>query len=87
MAVAFASWMLVYGHAPLLHALLGTDACVNQRTGAPLKWYIESADGEITLFDSGGYDSASGVEKRPATPEICAAFARQKVNARPRRIA
>ena len=69
-----------------MHALLGSDACFNQRTGAPMKWYVEGPNGDITLFDSGGYDTVTRVEKRPVTPEICAIFARQKVNSRPRRI-
>lgn len=85
-AVAFASWVFVYGHVPLMHALLGSDACFNQRTGAPMKWFVQDADGRIVLFDSPGYDTVTRVEKRPVTPEICAAFAKQKVSARPRKI-
>ncbi len=34
--VAFASWVFVYGHVPLMHALLGSDACFNQRTATRL---------------------------------------------------
>ena len=86
LVVAFACWVFVYGHVPLLHALLGSDACFNQRTGAPMKWFVEGANGEITLFDSGGFDTTQGAEKRPVTSDICARFARQKVNSRPRRI-
>ena len=83
---AFLCWVFVYGHAPLAHALLGTDVCFNQRTGAPQKWYVEDLSGEITLFDSGGYDALRGAEKRPVTSEICNQFARQKANAAPRRL-
>ncbi len=31
-SLAFACWVFVYGHVPLLHAVLGSDACFNQRT-------------------------------------------------------
>lgn len=85
-ALAFACWVFVYGHVPLLHALLGTDTCFNQRTGEPTKWYVQDADGRIVLFDSGGFDTASGAEKQPVTAPICVAFERQKTNDRPRRI-
>lgn len=84
--VAFLCWAFVYGHVPFLHAMLGTDACFNQRTGAPQKWFIEASDGQITLFDSGGYDVISGSEKHPVTSKICSAFARQKANAGPRKV-
>lgn len=84
--VAFGCWVLVYGHVPLMHALFGTDVCFNQRTGVPIKWYVENANGDITLFDSGGFDTITRVEKRPVKPEICAQFARQKNNATPRKI-
>jgi hypothetical protein len=86
LAVAFGCWVLVYGHVPLMHALLGSDACFNQRTGAPLKWYVEESDGHVVLFDSAGFDSVTGAEKRPVTPEICGTFATQKANNRPRKI-
>jgi hypothetical protein len=86
LVVAFASWVFIYGHVPLLHALLGSDSCFNQRTGGPLKWYAENANGDITLYDSGGFDTVTREEKRPVTPEICASFARQKANGRPRKI-
>ena len=84
--VAFACWVFVYGHVPLLHALLGADACFNQRTGAPMKWFVQDADGRIVLFDSAGFDIVTRVEKRPVTPDICSSFARQKANNRPRKI-
>lgn len=83
---AFVCWVLVYGHVPLLHATLGSDACFNQRTGAPQKWYVEGQDGQITLFDSGGYDVISGSQKHPVTPSICKAVARQKTNTGPRKV-
>jgi hypothetical protein len=51
-----------------------------------MKWYVEGPNGDITLYDSGGYDTVTRVEKRSVTPEICATFARQKTNATPRRI-
>jgi hypothetical protein len=84
-SLAFVCWVFVYGHVPLLHALLGTDVCFNQRTGAPLKWYVQAPNGEITLFDSSGYDTA-GTQKLPVTPDICKAFTRQAANVAPRKI-
>ncbi len=86
LAVAFACWVFVYGHVPLTHVLLGTDACFNQRTGAPMKWYVESANGDLTLFDSGGFDPVTRAEKRAVTPEICGLFQKQKLNGRPHKI-
>ena len=83
LATAFACWVLIYGHVPLVHALLGSDACFNQRTGEPLKWYVQEPNGDIALFDSGGFDTARATQKLPVTPAICSAFARQKVNGRP----
>jgi hypothetical protein len=86
LAVAFICWVFVYGHVPLLHALLGTDACFNQRTGEPTKWYVQDNDGRIFLFDSGGFDSVTGVAKQRVTTQICTVVARQKNSDRPRRI-
>lgn len=83
--VALLCWVFVYGHVPLLHALLGTEVCFNQRTGAPLKWYVQAPNGQIALFDSGGYDTA-GAPKLLVTPEICKAFSRQATNVAPQRI-
>jgi DNA segregation ATPase FtsK/SpoIIIE-like protein len=85
-SLAFLCWVFVYGHVPLLHALLGTDTCFNQRTGEPTKWYVQDTDGRLVLFDSPGFDSATGVTKQPVTTQICTAFANQKKNNRPRRI-
>jgi hypothetical protein len=62
----------------LAHALLGADVCFNQRTGEPLRWYVVRRDGEVQLFDSGGFDPILGAEKRPVTPEICEFFSKQK---------
>jgi hypothetical protein len=69
----------------LAHALLGSDVCFNQKTGVPLKWYVQAPNGEITLFDSGGYDTA-GAQKLPVTSDICKAFARQVAKVAPQRI-
>jgi hypothetical protein len=84
--IAFASWVFIYGHAPLLHALFGRDTCFNQRTGEPMKWYTEAADGTIVLYDSGGYDSTTGEQKKQASLAICTAYEKQRNNERPRRI-
>lgn len=86
LVTAFVCWVFVYGHAPLAHALLGSDVCFNQRTGVPLKWYVQAPNGEITLFDSGGYDKA-GTQKLLVTRDICDAHGRQAANVVPRRIA
>jgi hypothetical protein len=86
LSLAFICWVSVYGHVPLLHALLGTDSCFNQRTGEATKWYVQDNDGQIILFDSGGFDAVTGVEKQRVTTQICTAVARQKKNDRPRQI-
>jgi hypothetical protein len=86
LAVAFVCWVFVYGHVPFLHAVLGTDTCFNQRTGDPTKWYVQDSDGRLVLSDSPGFDSATGVAKKPVTTEICTASASQKKNDKPRRI-
>ncbi len=74
--IAFLCWIVVYGHAPLAHALLGTNICFNQSTGAPLKWYV-MRDDRIVLFDTAGYDPLSGDPKLPVTPDICRAYQKQ----------
>jgi len=76
LAIAFACWIVAYGHAPLAQALLGGDVCFNQSTGKPLKWYA-IRNGEVVLFDTGGYDPLSGDKKLPATPDICRTFQKQ----------
>jgi hypothetical protein len=85
-AISLVCWVVIYGTVPLVHALLGSDVCFNQRTGEPLKWYVEDLSGKIILFDSVGYDTARATQKLPVTPAICSAFARQKVNGRPNQI-
>src|SRR5215213_8817838 len=85
-SLAFVCWVFVYGHVSLAHALLGTDTCFNQRTGEPTKWYVQDAAGRIVLFDSGGFDTATGAAKQPVTTQICTAFERQEKNDIPRRI-
>jgi hypothetical protein len=65
---------------------LGSDECFNQRTGAPIKWYVEEPNGDVTMFSSGGFDIVTGAEKQPVTPEICAGFAKQENKGGPRRI-
>lgn len=63
--------VVIYGHMPLAHALLGAEACVNQRTGQPIKWYFVDFHGEIVLRDSPGFESTTGAARRPATAQIC----------------
>lgn len=86
LAAAFIVWVVAYGNAPFFHAILGSEVCVNQRTGEPLKWYVVQPGGEIVLFDSPGYDS-TGAAKRPATAQICRIIQLQKRSIRPREIA
>lgn len=86
LAIAFICWVAAYGHAPLLHATLGSSACFNQRTGEPMKWYVQAPNGQIILFDSAGYDSLTRAEKKPVTPEVCAAYANQAANLKPQRL-
>jgi hypothetical protein len=86
LVTAFACWVLVYGHVPLLEAFLGSDNCFNQRTGVALKWYVEDPNGQITLFDSAGFDTVTRAEKQPVTPDVCRAFVQQKNKEQPRRI-
>src|SRR5882724_12973761 len=74
LVTAFLCWVIVYGHTPLLHAMFGTNACFNQRTGEPMKWYVESSDGTVTLYDSGGYDTATGMQKKPVSTTICSIY-------------
>ncbi len=86
LGIAFVSWVAIYGHAPLLHALLGTDACFNQQTGAPMKWYSRAINGQIMLSDSGGFDPVTGQKRELVTPQICADFAKQRTQYVPRKI-
>jgi hypothetical protein len=81
----FLIWFAVYGYAPLLHAMYGTEQCANQRTGKPIKWYVADTGGKITLYDSPGFDSA-GSPKRPATAQICRIIQAQKAGLRPQQI-
>jgi hypothetical protein len=74
--------MVVFGSAPLLHALL--DSNFNQTTGAPQKWYVWRPNGEAILSDSGGFDPTYGVERRRLTPEIARIIERQKQGLGPR---
>lgn len=84
-ARAFVAWIVIYGHVPLLHALFGSEVCFNQRTGEPLKWYVIQPGGQIVLYDSPGFDAA-GVQKRPATVQICRVLQLQKKGLRPREV-
>ena len=73
---AFLSIMIVFGSAPVLHALL--DSNFNQASGQAQKWYVWQPNGEVVLSDSGGFDPNYGVEKRPLTPEVARIIERQK---------
>jgi hypothetical protein len=83
--IALALWLLVYGHKPFLRAVLGSEVCYNQRTGQPLKWYVVQPGGQITLYDSPGYD-ASGTAKRPVTQQLCRGIEAQKRGVKPKLI-
>lgn len=84
---AFVWFIVIYGHAPFLRAMYGADVCFNQRTGAPLKWFVIGPSGAILLYDSPGFDSSLGVQKRPVTNQICRILEAQKRGIRPRAIA
>lgn len=47
---------------------------------------VEDPNGQITLFDSAGFDTVTRAEKHPVTPDVCRAFAQQKTKEQPRRI-
>jgi hypothetical protein len=79
-AVLFAIGVLLYLPP------FGSDECFNQRTGTPLKWYVEEPSGGVAIFDSGGFDIVTGEEKQPVTPEICSGFAKQENKGGPRKI-
>ena len=70
-ALGFIGTVIIYGHMPLAHALFGSEACVNQSTGEPLKWYYIDLTGQIVLRDSPGFESKIGTTRRPATVQIC----------------
>lgn len=87
---AFACFVFVYGLAPIAKLTLlsmgGVDPCFNQRTGEPLKWYITKADGTVILYDSGGFDPSTGLEKRPVTTQVCKIFEQQRNGVRAKQI-
>jgi hypothetical protein len=77
---AFACWMIVYAPAPIalaLRDLLTPGVCFDQKSGHPLKYYTQAADGKITLFDQSGFDPNTGANKLLVTSEICNAYALQ----------
>jgi hypothetical protein len=56
------------------HAIRGIaaafeDACFN-RAGEPVRWYVQSADGRVLLYNTPGHDGA-GNPKQPVTRQIC----------------
>jgi hypothetical protein len=85
LAIAFFSYVFVYGAAPLLEGVFGTDVCFNQATGESEKWYVVHRDGTVALFDSSGFDS-EGVAKKPVTTEICQIYEQQKKGGRAHQI-
>ena len=46
--------------------------------GQPVVWFSRSADGELTLFSSPGYDPETEQQLLPVTPQIAEAFKRQQ---------
>lgn len=86
LAIAFASWVLIYGHAPLARGLLGADVCFNQRTGQPQKWYVVQNGGAVLLSDTAGYDTDLGQQRQPVTQEICDIRTRQRKGNQTKRI-
>lgn len=86
---AFFGWIFIYGLIPLVHVIglqVGTDACFNQRTGKPLKWYVIRPGGEIILSDSVGKDPITQRDKLQVTPQICRVVELQRRGIRPKEL-
>jgi hypothetical protein len=81
---SLAAILVVFGSAPLLHAVL--DSNFNQTSGEAQKWYVVRPGGDIVLSDSGGFDPATGVERHVLTPQIALIIERQKRGIRPQRV-
>jgi hypothetical protein len=77
LAIFFLGFAVIYIANPLIKALVRTDVCFDQKTGTPIKWYVVENNGQITLYDSDGFDQ-NGVKKQPATTGICQIFQNQK---------
>lgn len=78
------AYVLVFAGAPALLAAFGANVCF-AKDGTTDKWYVESADHQLTIYDSGGYDSL-GNKKVKATPEICRRYALQSSGNQPTRV-
>jgi hypothetical protein len=77
LAIFFLGFAVIYIANPLIKAVARTDVCFNQKTGEPIKWYVVENNGEITLYDSDGFDQ-NGVRKLPASTAICQIYQNQK---------
>lgn len=77
LAIFFVGFTAIYIANPLIKALVHTDVCFNQKTGTPIKWYVVEYNGQVTLYDSDGFDQ-NGVRKRPASTEVCQIYQNQK---------
>lgn len=88
-ATAFASYVFIYAAPHVAHgaadAWLNPGVCFNQRTGAPIKWYVVLSGGRVILHDSGGFDKF-GNQKEPVTQEICEVFDQQSTGRWPRQL-
>jgi hypothetical protein len=82
-------YLFIFALVPSLHVYFDSigapDACFNQRTGQPIKWYVAGAGGVVELYDSAGYDKL-GNQKLPVTQEVCDIFAREQNGIVPKQI-
>lgn len=67
----------------LLITFAGKDVFVDQRTGKPLRWYVETPDG-IVFSRVGGYDPKYGLKKNPVTSAVMVALGNEKAGMRPK---
>jgi hypothetical protein len=70
---------------PLVFGSISEITFFDPLNGKALVWFSQSAEGELTLFSSSGYDSATEQELVPVTPQVVEAFKRQQQSAEAKR--
>jgi hypothetical protein len=63
---------------PLVFGSLSAITFFDPLNGQPVVWFSRSAEGELTLFSSSGYDPVTEQELLPVTPQIVEEFKRQQ---------
>lgn len=63
---------------PLVFVSLSAITFFDPLNGQPVVWFSRSAEGELTLFSSSGYDPLTEQELLPVTPQIVDEFKRQQ---------